>query len=240
MAKTKTKKDKLTYSKGVLDNQVLWDPYGQFYEEETLTDEELDRLTAIDDGDAIAYNPENFKKYVGVMSEQYTKEKKAWLGKAMQYDPAFMVDPVRDYYKKLLPKEIVSTLSENELKEFIAIYDPVTWGEKYLLQKHGGWKPRCSQDGIPYQSMMIRTKAKRVCGRAGRRVGKSGSIAARILHKAFTWQTDGKKPTFNIVIFTPNIRQIQVIFKMMEVLVDNHPMLMSMVVNGKIPTKQNL
>lgn len=209
--------------------RLLSNPYDFFYEEEN-PEKELDNVEMI-------VNEVEYKKYLEEYFSEADREKEPWLRKALRHDPAFILGAENNYYKQTIPKELSSQLSGDELNEVIALDDPVTWGKRYLLQKHGGWKPRCSQNGIPYQTMMIRCRSKRIVTRAGRRTGKSAAIVVKALHKAFTFTPD-KQPTYKIVIFTPHQTQIRLIFKMMELFIDGSPDLLSMVKDGKIPTRQ--
>lgn len=223
--KKETLDNKLKYVPHILD-----DPYDYFYQDEEEPE--------IDPSSDIVLNKENFSKFLQAQFKEIDETKKPYIAKAARFDPAFMVDPINEYYINRLPKKLIKSLSEDELAEVLSLEDPITWAERYLLQKHGGWKPRYSKDGIPYQSQIIRCKSKRLVVRAGRRVGKSAGIIVRILHRAFTWKSDGIKPNYNIVIFTPNQSQIKLLFKIMELFVDSHPMLISMVKNGKFPSIQ--
>lgn len=214
------------------------DPYSHYYDvfENDTDDDELRLDGRTSD---IKADPEKLAAYFESQLEEAKKTKKEWVFEAMKKDPAFMADPIKDYYSMLIPPEWKSRLTAEQYEEIIAIFDPVTWAKKYLYQKHGGWKPRCSKDGKPYQSQMIRCKSKRIVARAGRRLGKSISLIVRILHKAFTWSPSETKSVFNVIIFTPNQAQIDLLFKMMEVLIDGNPKLMQMVVNGKVPTRKS-
>lgn len=219
--------------------RLVSDPYGYFYEEEILEENPEENLDDV----IVDFNAKNFKKHLTTISKEYKKSRKKYITQGMEYDPAFMMNPVEDYYSKQIPAEISESLSEDEHNEVMGIFDPVTWGEKNLLLKHGGWKARNSKDGLPYQSQLIRCKSKRVVVRAGRRIGKTAALVVRLLHKAFTYDSQrAGKPTFNIVIFTPNQSQIRLIFKMMEVFIDGNPKLLAMIGDGPrrglIPTRQ--
>lgn len=167
------------------------------------------------------------------------KTRHSWVVEAMRNDPAFMVDPINDYYLKLIPDNIKEHLDEEKLVKILEILDPITWAERNLLQKHGGFKARTSRLGFPYQAQMIRCKSKRIAVRAGRRIGKSVSLVVRLLHKVYTWTPNDNQPTFDIVIFTPNQSQIDMLFKMIEVLIDGNEKLMAFIPDGKIPTRKN-
>ena len=222
------------------------DPYKHFFAlnpPKVDGDEEFEDITVEwDENLNINENSENIEIHLSEQFAEAEKTRNPWLVEAMKHDPAFMIDPINDYYKKLLPKEVVDSLTNEELEPFLALYDPVTWGKLYLRKNHNGWRPRVSRSGIPYQSQMIRCKSKRMAGRAGRRIGKSLAAIVRVLHKAFTFTETDNQSHYNIVIFTPNQSQINTLFKMMEFLIDNNPVLMEMVVTvqgGKrIPTRK--
>jgi len=236
--KNKNNKDKQQYSIETVaesKKQIILNPYQYFYDRYISSDEfevNIDEYKVVEP---------DVKFILQAIKDQISEarvSKNKWLAQAMEQDPAFMLNPVEDYYKKLIPADILESLSETEIMDIISIYDPVTWGEKNLLQNYGGWKPRTSRKGFPYQAQLIRCNSKRIVARAGRRLGKSASLVVRILHKAFTWYSKSR-PTYRIVIFTPNQAQIEVIFKMMEMFIDNNPDLLSIVKDGKIPTRKN-
>jgi len=222
-------------SKTKKPNKFIVDPYSHFYE--IYKDEE--QLEAkIEEYQSVDADPEFLKATFDQQISEAKVNKKKWVYQAMQHDPAFLVDPRKEYYEKLLPEQIKTRFNDNQLDEVLSIYDPVLWAEKNLLQRHGGWKGRTSRKGIPYQAQMIRCRSKRIAFRAGRRIGKTLSMAVRIIHRAFTWYST-TSPAFNIVLFTPNQSQIDLIFKMVELLIDGNPKLMEMVVGNKIPTRKS-
>lgn len=218
---------------------MLVDPYGYYFKEEF---EEENPEESLDD-DHVDLNIESFKIELKHQFADAKKTRKDFILSAMKSDPAFMLESVNQYYKKLFPSEMFNGMDADQIREVISIVDPVTWGELNLLQKHGGWKPRNSRTGTPYQAQLIRCKSKRMVVRAGRRIGKTAALVVRLLHKAFTWNSQiAGKPVFNIVIFTPNQSQIKLIFKMIEIFIDGNPKLISMIGEGKtlgkIPTRQ--
>jgi len=232
----------------MMERAIYSNPYKHFYHKIELAQFDAESGVAVEDYEDAPYDAEVHQEYLDEMLTAAKKNKAAHLAEAMKFDPAFMVDPVNQHYKPLLKKALgedkYNALSEEQLMEVVALIDPVTWGEKYLLQtngKNGKWEPRNSRRGIPYQSMLIRSKSKNIAARAGRRIGKTAALVVRLLHKAFTFTPGPGKPTFNMVMFTPNQSQINVIFKMMEVFIDKNPHLMSMVAGSekKIPTRRN-
>lgn len=156
------------------NKETYLDPYAHFrtkYENEFLKSSEV----KVDDFIKVDPDPEEIKKEIDRQIQEAKKTKDKFVWEAMQYDPAFMVDPINDYYKKLIPEQVLEVLSDDELEEIIAYYDPVTWAHKNLFVRYGGFVPRVSKRGFPYQAQLIRTKSKRIVARAGRRVGKCGN-----------------------------------------------------------------
>jgi hypothetical protein len=222
---------------------ALRDLYAKEFDRENPPEVEIDTYSEFQ----WSYNRENTKAFIDSFFAQAKESNKApWLLEALKHDPAFMLDPVKDYYIHMIPESLRKQLSERELMEAIAIYDPVTWGELHLLQKHvdpltgqAGWRSRLSRNGIPYQSFMIRCQSPRLVARAGRRTGKTASMVVKILHKAFTWIPPENQSYYNIVIFTPNQSQLNTIFKMIEIMIDGNPVLLQEIKKGgRIPTRK--
>ena len=213
--------------------------YQKIHDDKILASEEVNRDAFI----RVKTDPKVVKTEIKKQLDEAKKYKEKFIYNAMKLDPAFMVDPIKDYYMHLIPDELLETLTDDEIQEIIAYYDPVTWAKKNLFVLYGGWEPRTSKNGFPYQAQLVRSISKRISARAGRRIGKTLSVAVRILHRAFTWRKTKNKGHYNIVIFTPNQTQIQVIFKMFEQLLEGNSKLLSMVGlddkhRGKIPTRK--
>ena len=226
---------------GIKVDKALENPYKIFYEKyrkDKLGIEDEAKPDNYEDYVDHEFDPEFVQAYFDEIFKDAEKKKSIHIHTAMKYDPAFMLYPIEQHYMKLIPEKIKERLSEKDIQVLLEMLDPVTWGQRYLLG--GKWRPRASKRGVPYQSMLIRCKAKQMTVRAGRRTGKTCSLVVRILHKAFNWtpEENGSKKTFNIVIFTPNQSQVNVIFKMFEVFIDNNPHLMSMIKDRKIPTRK--
>lgn len=100
--------------------------------------------------------------------------KHSWLAEAMAKDPAFMLNPVEEYYKKLIPPDILESLTEEEVEDIISIYDPVTWGEKNLLRNYGGWKPRTSKHGFPLSGTTNKNQRQTYNGKSRKKIGQVG------------------------------------------------------------------
>lgn len=112
----------------------------------------------------------------------------------------------------IIPPRLLVQFSEEERLTAFSIYDPVVWAKLNC-----GWVPRVSRDGLEYQSLMLRCTAQRKVFRCGRRVGKSTTIAVRILHFMST-TARGK-----VLLVTPYKAQIDVIFGMVEDFVAKSP-----------------
>ena len=230
---------------GVKNKVIIYaDPYKLLYEKYGLPEDEEIKIELDAKNASIVYEEKAILEFFNNQLSDAKQHKSKWISEAMKYDPAFMLDPVEEYYKpyirSLLSEGMYDQLSEKEQLEILALYDPVTWGELYLFKNHSGWKPRVSKLSLPYQSQIIRCKSKRQVVRAGRRLGKSLALVVKILHRAFTWTETKSKSTYSIVIFTPNQSQLNTIFKMMEVLIDNNKLLLDEIKEGgKIPTRKN-
>ena len=216
-------------------------PYKHFYTqyESSILDDIDEDSIEFDQFKYTEANVESVAKHIAGQLKEASKEKHQHVYDAMKYDPAFMLDPVVEYYDKFIPEAIKDNLTDDQYKEIISYYDPVTWAETNLLTKiKGGFKARISKKGIPYQAQLMRCKSRRIVVRAGRRIGKSLALVVRILHRAFTFAPDENHRTYKIVIFTPNQTQINVIFKMMEMLIDGNDKLISMLKDRKLPTRR--
>jgi len=225
------------------DDEFIGNPYKHFYKrhEQKLFD---DNKVSRDGFERVPPNEEEIRKRIIEQIEVAKKDREIYISEAMAMDPAFMFDPIEDYYKKLIPKQLRAVLSEEEIMEIVEYYDPVTWAKNNLYVNYGGWEPRTSKNGFPYQGQMVRSISKRIVTRAGRRIGKSASLSVRIVHRAFTWKPTKEKGTYNIVIFTPNQSQVNVIFKMIEELIDGNDELLNMCgreakSKRKVPTRKS-
>ena len=225
------------------DDNFIGNPYKHFYKRHEQRLFEEDKISR-DGFVRVEPDAKEIKLRIIEQIEEAKKSKYGYIAEAMVMDPAFMYDPVEDYYKKLIPKQIREALSEEEIMEIVEYYDPVTWAKNNLFVKYGGWEPRTSKNGFPYQGQMVRSVSKRIVTRAGRRIGKTASLAVRIMHKAFTWKPSKTKGHYNIVVFTPNQSQVNVIFKMIEELIDGNDELLNMCgreskAKRKVPTRKS-
>lgn len=118
----------------------------------------------------------------------------------------------------IIPPHLLTQFSEEERQMAYALYDPVLWAKL-----HFNWEPRVSRDGLEYQGLMLRCTAPRKVFRCGRRVGKSTTIAVRLLHFMST-TSHGK-----VLLVTPFKAQIDIIFDMVEEFIAKSPALQSSV-----------
>ena len=87
-----------------------------------------------------------------------------------------------------LEDEMGRPLTEKELENIRATYDPVLWAYKYL-----GWEPRVSSTGEEYHKNVLNCTSKRKVLRCGRRLGKSEALIVLALYKLFTNSPHAKR-----------------------------------------------
>lgn len=121
---------------------------------------------------------------------------------------------------------------EKATKFVLASFDPVSWAEMMF-----GFDEKERTDGRPkrvlrsYQKEIIRCTAKRIVFRAGRRAGKTFSLAIKLLFMAFNHKIfkgtnlEGKdiEKGPRIVIITPFTSQLSNLFEEMEGLLKENP-----------------
>ena len=82
---------------------------------------------------------------------------------------------------KYLSDHLGAILNEDDQKEAIGLFDPVTWAEEWIKLPDGTpWVARW------YQEAMLRCSVTRRVTRLGRRTGKTDCLAVHILHYIFT------------------------------------------------------
>lgn len=138
-----------------------------------------------------------------------------------------------------IPKEYVTnamseTMGGEDLREALAMLDPVTWAAD-ILDWHCSdpvgdiWKRKTAENSLgevtpykdeyeelikqgksafnrPYQKVMLRCSSKRKVFRLGRQSGKTETLCVAILHALFT------NNDFRVVVITPYQTQIELIF----------------------------
>jgi hypothetical protein len=147
------------------------------------------------------------------------------------------LDPVRAI-KESLPDVLLSELTEEEVEKFALIEDPVIWAHSNLLvpdpetREKNPWEPRGAtpenvekyglpEDALYYQDLIVRCTAKRQVLRLGRRSGKTWSVMTKVLHKMYT--NEG----YRVLIITPNISQLDLIFDQAREFIATSPTLNS-------------
>ena len=140
--------------------------------------------------------------------------------------------PRQDYLLERLEKESGEKISEGELYDLTAVYDAVTWAEKYF-----GWRPRKSNKQIEYQSNILRCSSKRKVLRCGRRLGKSEVMLIWALFRLFNnspkeqrWDAhrgEWVKGFGSILFLAPYLSQVKDFFARMKRMFDMNPELAS-------------
>lgn len=114
----------------------------------------------------------------------------------------------------IVPQKILRTLKPEERDMVLGLYDPVFWAKRFL-----NWEPRVASDGTPYQELMLRCTAHRKVFRCGRRVGKTHTIAVKILHLMTTHEYS------KVLLVTPFKAQIELIFRFVREHIAKSPLL---------------
>lgn len=123
-----------------------------------------------------------------------------------------------------------NNFSEEEVDLAQTLYDPISWAETNL-----SWKPRIANTGEEYQALTLRCSSKRKVLRMGRRLGKTETMVISILHYLFTnspkiqrWDKDAKMYVdgfSTILVLTPYLSQVKLIFNRMRELLARNPQL---------------
>lgn len=131
---------------------------------------------------------------------------------------------------KFIPNQDITTKGwqEEDIELAQTLYDPILWADKNL-----GWTPRKSKDGSHYQSLTLRCSSKRKVLRMGRRLGKTETMVISILHYLFTnspkvqrWDEDAQMYVdgfSTILVLTPYLSQVKLIFNRMRELLARNP-----------------
>jgi len=118
----------------------------------------------------------------------------------------------------IITDEVKRHMSENEIKELRALYDPVEWAYNNIEVKPGQpWVPRVSRDGIEYQANLLRCSAYREIYRLGRRAGKSESLAILIMWYSLT------NNSCEILVIAPFQSQLDEIFERVTSYIESSP-----------------
>ena len=148
----------------------------------------------------------------------------------------FIVDckgiPGDDKFIPNFDKVVKNFDTPEEIELAQSLYDPILWADKNL-----GWKPRVSKQEEEYQSLILRCSSKRKVLRLGRRLGKSEAMVIAILHYLYTnspkiqrWDEDSQMFVdgfSTILVLTPYLSQVKLIFNRIRELLDRNPELKS-------------
>jgi replicative DNA helicase len=136
--------------------------------------------------------------------------------------------PRQDYLLAKIEKDSGEKISDAELRDLTAIYDAVTWAEKYL-----GWKPRKSIKGEEYQANILRCSGKRKVLRCGRRLGKSEVMLIWALFRLFNnspkekrWDEHTKqwvRGMSKILFLAPYLSQVKDFFTRLKAMIEANP-----------------
>lgn len=136
--------------------------------------------------------------------------------------------PNQDMLLAKIEKEDGVKISDAEKYDLTAIYDAVTWAEKYL-----GWKPRKSIKGEEYQANILRCSSKRKVLRCGRRLGKSEVMLIWTMFRLFNnsprekrWDAhrgEWVKGMGSILFLAPYLSQVKDFFARMKEMLEQNP-----------------
>lgn len=126
---------------------------------------------------------------------------------------------------KQLDKRLVYVMTQYSMTkpqalEYIVTDNPILWAKVYL-----DWEARDYQFAIVTEGK----KSKKLVLRLGRRLGKTDSMCVLILWFAYTQYNKGPNNQYDIIIATPYETQIDLIFKRLHQLVEQSPLLMSVI-----------
>lgn len=112
------------------------------------------------------------------------------------------------------------SMSKSQALEYIVTDNPILWAKVYL-----DWEARDYQFAIVTEGK----KSKKLVLRLGRRLGKTDSMCVLILWFAYTQYNKGPNNQYDIIIATPYETQIDLIFKRLHQLVEQSPLLTSVI-----------
>lgn len=126
---------------------------------------------------------------------------------------------------KQLDKRLVYVMTQynmtkSQALEYIVTDNPILWAKVYL-----DWEARDYQFAIVTEGK----KSKKLVLRLGRRLGKTDSMCVLILWFAYTQYNKGPNNQYDIIIATPYETQIDLIFKRLHQLIEQSPLLMSVI-----------
>lgn len=147
-------------------------------------------------------------------------------------------DPEKELIRITDRKVIEAIGGEKVIKSIARMQDPVLWAEDNIVvpdmitKKRRPWQPQgatqynidqynLSPESAYYQEIMAKCTARRQLYRIGRRSGKTWTLIMKILHKMFT------NEKYRILVITPNIAQLDVIFSTAREFIQMSPTLNS-------------
>ena len=122
--------------------------------------------------------------------------------------------------KRLIYVMTQYSMPKSQALEYIVTDNPILWAKVYL-----DWEARDYQFAIVTEGK----KSKKLVLRLGRRLGKTDSMCVLILWFAYTQYNKGPNNQYDIIIATPYETQIDLIFKRLHQLVEQSPLLMSVI-----------
>ena len=143
-------------------------------------------------------------------------------------------DPIVQITEAIDQAGLSHAVDEDDIVSLAMVKDPVLWAAEnvtVLDEETGGrgpWLPQgATSENIErykldpsaayYQELMVKCTARRQLARLGRRSGKSWTITIKALHKMMT--SEG----YRILVITPNISQLDLIFDRINDFIDNSP-----------------
>lgn len=109
---------------------------------------------------------------------------------------------------------VLNNLSEDEKNIYKCSKDPVLWS-KLMLDYTPRW----------YQEELLRCSAQKIVVRAGRRIGKTDSLAVKILYLMYTKPFKGESDSYKVLIICPYERQVNLIFDRLRELISKSPLI---------------
>ena len=109
-----------------------------------------------------------------------------------------------------------NNITKPQALEVIVTQNPILWAKVYL-----NWQARDYQ----FPMIMETKNSQRLVFRLGRRLGKTEVMCITILWHAYTQINKGPNDQYNILIATPYVNQIDLIFTRLHQLIENAPII---------------
>lgn len=118
-------------------------------------------------------------------------------------------------------------LTKTEREKLLAVYkDPVKWARTFLSIFDSASRKQTPWIARWYQEEMLRDESVRKVYRCGRRIGKTETMVVEMLWRAST------KRNYRVVVVTPYESQVQLIFKRLEEILADSPLVKGHVVSS--------